>query len=292
MKIKLLDDTLLNKFPSGSGIEFFENRLYLAGDDASELLVMNKRWKEKERVMLFASAEERIPKKKKADLEASTIIFIDNAPHLLLLGSGSREPRNKAILFNLSSKEINIIDIGLFYQRLANSGIPDLNIEGAALVNNMLVLANRGNKSNPSNHLVVTDPFFWRQQETAPIRLHLLNFEPYKGSIGLSGLCYAPDHEQLWFTTSMEDTNNSYDDGKIGNSYLGMVENIVRKLGRPNERLTINELVDLPATDKNFTGYKIESLCMQSEKDHNIKMHLVADNDTGKSHLFKIQLKW
>ncbi len=292
MKLKLLDYTSLKNFPSASGIEFFEDKLYLAGDDAKDLLVMNKRWKEKERIVLFSSDEKRISKKQKADLEASAILYIDNTPHLLVLGSGSREPRNKVILLNLSSKGITIFDVGVFYSRLQSCGLADLNIEGATIINNLLVLANRGNKTHPSNHLIVTDPQFWLQQETAPIQLHQLNFEQYEGTIGISGLSYSKHHEQLLFTTSMEDTTNSFEDGAIGKSYLGMVNNIARRLGRPNEHLKINELIDLPATDKNFNGYKIESLCIQSEKDHSMKLHLVADNDTGKSQLFKIQLKW
>lgn len=292
MKLKLLDDTTLTNFPSGSGIEFFEDRLYLAGDDARELLVINKRWKEKERITLFNSAKDRIPKKQKADLEATALVFLENTPHLLVMGSGSLEPRNKAILMNLQSKELHYIDISVFYSRLQNSGLTDINIEGATLTNNYLVLANRGNKKNPSNHLIVTDTLFWQHQETADIQLHQVNFDKYEGTIGLSGLTYSSHHEQLLFTTSMEDTDNSYDDGEIGKSYLGMIDNIDRKLGRPHEHLKVTELIDLPATDKRFKNQKIESLCIQSEKDYSMKMHMVADNDTGKSHLFKIQLKW
>lgn len=292
MKLKLLDDTTLTNFPSGSGIEFFDDRLYLAGDDAKELLIMNKRWKEKERISLFKAEGDRIPKKQKADLEATALVFVENIPHLLVMGSGSLDPRKTAVLINLPTSELTFIDLSVFYTRLQNSGLTDLNIEGATMVSKYLVLANRGNKKNPSNHLIVTDPLFWQQQETAGIQLHQVNFDQYEGTIGLSGLTYSRHHERLLFTTSMEDTDNSYDDGEIGKSYLGMIDNIDRKLGRPNEHLKVNELIDLPATDKRFKGQKIESLCIQREKDYSMKLHLVADNDTGKSHLFKILLKW
>jgi hypothetical protein len=160
MKLKLLNNTILSNFPSGSGIEFFDDRVYLVGDDAKELLLMNKRWKEKERISLFSSTEDRIPKKQKADLEATALVFIEHIPHLLVLGSGSLEPRNKAVLMNLQNRELSFIDLTIFYSRLQNSGLTDLNIEGATLINNRLVLANRGNKKNPSNHLIVTDTLF------------------------------------------------------------------------------------------------------------------------------------
>jgi hypothetical protein len=293
MKLHLLDNIELDSFPSGSGIEFFNDRLYLVGDDAKEILVLNKRWKEKERITLFTNEETRIPKKEKADLEATTVLVINDSHYLLVLGSGSKDPRNKAIILEMANKEITTIDISYFYERLKSIlQLTEINIEGAALVNNYLVLANRGNKTFPDNHLIVTTPLFWQDQANAPVQIHQLNFSEYEGPIGISGLCYSEHHEQLLFTTSMEDTPNGYDDGAIGKSYLGIINNIFRKLGRPHEKLSINELIDLPATSKKFEGYKIESLCIQSEKDHSIKLHLVADNDNGKSYLFKVQLKW
>jgi hypothetical protein len=52
----------------------------------------------------------------------------------------------------------------------------------------------------------------------------------------------------------------------------------------------VNELIDLPSADEQFKGYKIESVCIQSEKDHSMKLQMVADNDTGSSYLFKVQV--
>ena len=100
MKFELLDAKNIGHYPSGSGIEFFDNHLYLIGVDAKDMLVMNKKWKKPELINLFEGTEDRIPKPEKADLEATAIIYINELPQLLVLGSGSLEPRNKAVLFN------------------------------------------------------------------------------------------------------------------------------------------------------------------------------------------------
>ncbi len=65
MKLDLIDYKELKSFPSGSGIEYFDDKVYLVGDDAARILVMNKRWKEKYDIALFESTEKRIPKKLK-----------------------------------------------------------------------------------------------------------------------------------------------------------------------------------------------------------------------------------
>ena len=56
--------------------------------------------------------------------------------------------------------------------------------------------------------------------------------------------------------------------------------------------MKVNELIDLPGTNKDFRGHKVESVCIQSERNRSIKMHMVADDDTGESFLFKVRLEF
>ena len=49
MKIKLLDFKENTEFPSGSGIEYYNGQVYLTGDDAADILVMDKKWRETQR---------------------------------------------------------------------------------------------------------------------------------------------------------------------------------------------------------------------------------------------------
>lgn len=290
MKIDLIDHKELKDFPSGSGIEYFDGRIYIVGDDAANILVTNKRWAPRHSIKLFESAGKRISKKQKADLEATTLLQIDGMNYLLVMGSGSAEPRNTAIILDIKTEKFKTYDTSVFYTRLKEKGIMDLNIEGAVQVHEFLVLCNRANNTNPVNQLIITSPDFFRRQEEAPIDLLDVDLSAWEGIIGISGLTYSYEHDQLIFTTSNEDTANSYEDGPIGTSYLGIVENGYRKIWR--HKMKVNELIDLPGTYKEFKGHKVESVCIQSERTRSIKMHIVADDDSGESFLFKVRLRF
>jgi len=294
MKLTLTDFKELKNFPSGSAIEFHDNKVFLAGDDAKEVLVMDKRWKELERIPLFDSDTERIPKKIKSDLEATTVVIVNSIPRMLILGSGSKEQhRNKAILLDLDSYLKDEFDLTVFYDRIKATGISDLNIESAAtLLEDYIILGNRGNKRNPDNHFIITKHLFWKHQ--ADVELFTLPIKfPGKDNkmknAGISGLTYSPLNDWLIFTASTELTDNPVDDGPIGDSYLGIIENASRKIGRKD--MKVDEFIELGEAEKSMKGYKIESVCIQTEKDERLKLQLVADNDDGISCLFKVRIK-
>jgi hypothetical protein len=290
MKLKLLDHKEIN-FPSGSGIEYHEEKIYLAGDDSGDLLVMNKNWKELSRVQLVHTQEPRIPKNLKPDLEATAILEINKIPRLLILGSGSLDPhRSKALLINLDDLTKEEFQIDVFYERLKNQDVHDLNIEAASVVLGQLVLAHRGNLSNPENYLVVTNMDVWKNQAEEEIHLRRFELPPsLPGFAGVSGMTYSPKNDWLIITLSTEETKDAVADGKIGTSYLGIIENAARKLFR--KKIKVDEVINLSEVDARFAGNKIESVCVQSDKEAKVKLHLVADNDNGKTTLFKVRLK-
>ena len=284
MKIRLLDFKENTEYPSGSGIEYYNGQVYLAGDDAADILVMDKKWNEIQRIKIFENFDDRMPKDQKSDLEATTLVIQNEIPFMLILGSGSREQhRNKAIMVNLESNNFAEYNIEAFNNRLRESGIEDLNIESAAVVEDLLVLGNRANKNNPLNQVIITEPDFWNHPDTAEIRV--LPIELENGS-ALSGMSYSEKNDCLLFTASTETTDKSYDDGRIGESYFGVIENAYRKLYR--KRVKINEQVILSEIHEEFKGHKIESVCIQTDKTGRLKLHLVADDDRGVTFLFKI----
>jgi len=290
MKLNLLDYKELKSYPSGSGIEFYDDKIYLVGDDAKDILVMSRKWKDEQLINIFDSTQERIPKKIKADLEATAIVHLDTMVYLLIMGSGSTDQRNKGIMLNVETGDKTEIDCTLFYKRLKENGIIDLDIEGATEVSDYMIFCNRGNKTHPANELIVTNKDFFRNQQNAPIGLLNIDMSEYEGTMAISGACYSYEHDWLIFTASTEDTADSYHDGTIGKSYLGIIEDAYRKITK--NRVRVNELIDLAKTNKKFDGFKIESVCIQSERKYRMKLHLVADNDDGKSHLFKILLRF
>lgn len=289
MKIKLQEFKELSDYPSGSGIEYYNERLYVVGDDAKDILVLDKNWKKETSIPLFDSAELRIPKKIKADLEASTIIEINKIPRLLLLGSGSTLNRNRAILVNLDDHFKEEMDITGFYNQIKDN-LDHVNIESSAVILGKLLMGNRGNKTSPDNSIIVTDMDFWKHPEKAEWSLLTFQLPDTGGKVlGLSGMTYSHKNDWLICTLSTEDTTNAIDDGAIGDSYLAIVENASRKILR--KKMNVNDLINLSEVNEAFKGYKMESATIVAEKNGRLKMQLVADNDTGKSFLFRVRLK-
>ncbi len=283
---------VLQDFPSGSAMEFFNGNIYLLGDDARHLHIMDNAYKPVSYISMFPGTEKRIEKKIKADIEASAIITYKKNYHLLALGSASKSQRERAFLFALPPKADTpfvTFDTDEFTDRLKDMDVAEVNIEGSAAIGNLLLMSNRGNKTNPDNLLFVTDTDFFEHQKTAPIRIIKVVLPQQDYPIGISSLSYEPAGDMLFFTASIELTANAYDDGGIGDSYIGYIKSISAKL--QNSTITPDALLNLAATDTVFKTQKIESLCFEKVEDNILTAHLVSDNDNGESSLFKVRLQ-
>lgn len=51
------------------------------------------------------------------------------------------------------------------------NGIEEVNIEGVATIGDRIILANRGNQSNPKNHLIIITNLFWERQQESTIEV-------------------------------------------------------------------------------------------------------------------------
>lgn len=280
---------LLNDFSSGSSLEYYDDRLYLSGDDATRLLILDTSYNRADSIILFESEQARIPKAIKADLEASAIITHNDQPHLLLIGSASLPTREKIVLIPLQdTPNVQEQSTGVYFKRLKAAGVNDVNIEGATKAGRLLVMANRGNLSNPHNYLVFTDPTFWLHPQTAPINIAVIKWPHTQAFTGISSLAYIEESDMLLFAASTESTGNSFDDGNIGDSYIGWVKNISAQTG--NKEIMANGFINLTASNKIFAKEKIESICVSQTQGDTHTIHLVSDNDNGVSKLFKVKL--
>src|SRR5690349_9114707 len=111
MKLALTDFKELTDYPSASGIECYEDKVYLIGDNAKDMLMLNKKRKKPEHITLFDAPGPVIPKSEKADLETPTLIWIDKKAFLFALGSGSAANRNQAALINLKNNQVQFLDL-------------------------------------------------------------------------------------------------------------------------------------------------------------------------------------
>jgi len=279
----------LKEYSSGSGISFFDEKIYLMGDDMSYVLITDTSFAPVDSIELQPGFN-RIPKNIKPDMEGSSILRIKKSPFLLLLGSGSIFPyRSKGWLVNLRNEEKASIDLEPFYKRLEVNGIKALNIEGATAIPGGMVLANRGNKSIPKNYLIFTSAEFWQNQQTADLRIMKLGANNDTASFsGVSGLDYSYKSDRLFLTVSTENTYGTQTDGTIGKSYLWMIDNISSK--KRMAAINPSRIIDLEDLDDRFKGHKIESVCILSENKSEYHLALVADDDKGTSILFKIKV--
>ncbi|SEW51101.1 DUF6929 family protein [Chitinophaga arvensicola] len=287
--LTLICTLLLPDFPSASAIEYQDGRLYLIGDDATSILVLDTAYQPVKQISIAASAEKRIPKAVKADYEASALIPWYGYTYLMASGSLATEKRRQLLLVPLPAADSHEIlpYPAAFIAQLQQSAIKELNIEGATLIGDHLLLSNRGNNTWPENHFILTKPGFWEKDfplSVVPVTL----VTPTPVFAGISELCYVAGKDLLLCTFSSEATANAYDDGAIGDSYIGWISNISRKLSQ--NTLAVDGLLNLTATDPAFKGEKIEGICVESIQDNQLTLHLVSDNDAGSSRLFKVNL--
>ena len=283
LQIKKLDN-----YPSASSIEYIDGKLYLMGDDATHLLVLDTNLNIIDSIPIIANSTRRLPKETKPDLEASA--FNSDSNEIFLFGSGSLSPyRNLGWKYNLNTIGNDSINLEPLYLKVKGSGIEQINIEGACFISGKFLFVNRGNKGYPHNHLIITDEKFLKNDSNFQISIIPFAAQKYIDSFkGISGLCYAKESDKLILTVSTEDTKNSYDDGAIGNSYLWIIDNISTKIN--GKALGFKRVIDLEYLDSRFKGQKIESATVIKETDKLIYLALVADNDDGSSTVFKMSI--
>ncbi|HEX6427632.1 MAG TPA: hypothetical protein VF008_08110 [Niastella sp.] len=294
--VELIKSLLIAEFPSGSSINYYDGKLYLIGDDANNMLVLDNNYQQVDSFRLFDFSEKRIPKKQKADFETSTVMNVNGANHLLILGSASREERKKGVLIPLlntgtdgNKDYVPVFYNATFFEQLKTKGIDDVNVEGCTVIGDDLVLGNRGNTTNPYNHLIFTRDLFINMQNEPTLSVaKLIQPDQLNGFAGVSELCYVASKDILLITFSSEITSNSYDDGTIGNSYIGWISDVSNKMHFPE--LVLDDIVDLPAIHTDFENEKIEGVCVESVNGNEFIIHLVSDNDGGESKLFNVKV--
>jgi hypothetical protein len=277
-------------YPSASGIEYFNKQFFVVGDDARNILILDSNLTIKDSVFLFTSETKRIPKDIKPDFEAITLLRDKKELSVLLFSSGSSSLRNKMLFIDPNSFQKDSIRLDTLYERLKLYGLDEINIEGACTTPGYIILANRGHKAWPKNHLVFLRNGFWKNQtQTQIITIRIGANADTSVFNGVSGLAYAAKGDRLLLTVSTEDTRSAYEDGAIGKSYLWIVDNISTKRGW--RAINPNKVIDLETIDQRFKGHKIESVCVTKEDKNFIHLVLAADDDKGSSTLFRMLLK-
>lgn len=272
-------------YSSSSALEWHKGRLYVMGDDAPSLLVLDQNFKEKKRVKIFDYNSQRIPYAQKPDIESAFIRQKGSGKELWLLPSFSNAVRNKSVRISLNKKKLQP---EIKTSSLKTASLPQTNIEGAAVIGNKLILANRANTQHREHFLLVFpadgDSLLGTPERTIQVSL------PTNNPVGISGMHYLAARDILLMTISTEITASATADGAIGDAYLAIIPNAKMQVGQ-NKTIRVEALINLSSALKTGKPMKIESVTAYKPLGRKIRLIMAADNDNGTSHLFRFSLK-
>lgn len=268
----------LNALPGISSLHWSSEGLWLLADNVDGLYQLDLKTHTLTPQLALRPQGDfaEIPKAQKSDFEA--LAWVDG--QLWILGSGSlQERRNDLIKVDLQAHNTQahntatrpqVSPFNRVYNQIRAQGL-ELNIEGATAYADNLLLANRGHLGQPTNHLI-------RVQAEQVLGYQQIDLPPTQFA-GLSALEYEAETDRLWFTATTELTGSVYEDGEIGESYLGWVDGY-SKLASHAE-IKPSQFWALSQIDPRFAGQKIEGLALAPGK-----VYLGSDNDGVPPSLF------
>ena len=107
----------------------------------------------------------------------------------------------------------------------------------------------------------------------------------------ISEVKYLPIKDALFFTSTTEHTDSAYDDGAIGDSYIGVISNFKYWLADPRMLTVLDEqMLNLAEQDRAFKGQKVEGFAVDWCRRNIVTLYMVADNDSDRSELWRFQV--
>lgn len=277
---------------AGSGIEFFNDSWYVVGDDVNSIYKLDKQFKLIETIALYPGAgKERVLKKDKKDLEMLSSFKYENTNYLIAAGSGSiSQFRENGYLFSGIDSRPKIICLTKLYktfrEKLGFEGILHLNLEGLASDAENLYWFQRGIAKGRNAVLKITiDSFlhFIKDDLIPEVKVYYFNLGDIDGiTLGFSGAVFLNELKSLLFCASAENTCNSYDDGVVAGSYLGLIG---------HNQFSKGEYSRIPLQiDGETFKHKLESIAIKKYKSDLVTIVGVCDNDDGTTILVEIKL--
>lgn len=293
MEIEIVDRFELEQIPSASGIEHVGDRYFVIGDNSPWLFELHSNYfvLNKYQISSKDSIEgEIIPKKWKSDFEAMTSLKWENEDALFIFGSGSKSPqRNSGMLIKLNDKlQLSTYDLTLLYELImeeANLSPEELNIEAAAVLGSRLYLFNRWDNKIISMKTVDFQKFINNEKEKIKLKVVTIDLPEIDGiDAGFSGACADEKFNRIIFTASVENTNNSIDDGAVLGSFIGVLDKkeLIQHFQPECELLT--------QYDETMT-VKVESVTLKESMKKSLNCVLVTDSDGMASEVLELKIK-
>lgn len=288
MKFELKEHRELGDIPSASGLELTTTGMYVIGDNSPWLFKLDENFEIVDKIHLFPGRQfpdSIIEKLNKPDLEA---IAKGNEEGTILLafGSGSKSPERDLMLeIDLKEKistEYLLID---FYSYLrAEAGLleEELNIEAAEVYQDQLFLFNRGKNTIIKCKLSEFITYLKNKGEFPGLEIFRIDLPEIQGiPSGFSGASLDPDHGILYFTATVENTENWIDDGEVLGSFIGTIELKDLKDGMKPDHIAI-------LLDRDHFKVKVESIAVLPPFNREkAELVMVTDSDGGISEVLK-----
>jgi hypothetical protein len=276
---------------AASGLVQIGDQLYVVADDENHLGVFSRGDKNGYLKVLFGSElplEHEARKAAKPDLEVLTLIPSSKKyPHsaLLALGSGSKSSRKLGVIIPLNhlgspEESVEIINLGLLYDEL-NKEFGKLNIEGAVVINDDIILFQRGNKKNKINASIrfSLNTFYKFTSANDNDKKHklVLDITHYElGEINGVPLCFTDatplSNGTIIFTAAAENTSDAYLDGACMGSAIG----IITPYGELHNLSIINETIKLEGIAANVVDSKVHLLLVSDADNEAIPAQLYS----------------
>ena len=303
MKATITNKVFYESIPSASGIEVVGDAIFVIGDDSPYLYQLNKKFEQTAKHALadvkgFESG--RVAKDEKMDLESIAAFERKGKPYLLILGSGASEARMKAFVVEFSAEgsvdAIVSYSVEKLYKQLQENeqvvGKGLLNIEGATVENGKLYLMHRAVAKEPNVLLEYDLEEFMNALKgdaavPKPVVYHydLSEIEGYQA--GFSGADIFDN--KLFFTASVEQTEDAIADGEVLGSYLGFIE--LDAIERSDKATSPHSALIVSDNGSTFKG-KAESLVVSAgDAPDTYKVLVVTDDDQGHSELLEVMFK-
>lgn len=289
IQIKIERSFVFDSLPSGSGIVAVKNHFLILGDDAPFIYRYFLKNDSLARIPVqnFQNSGNRIDKKIKPDFEAMAKGIFNREETVFSFGSGSRSPERESLLYFPSSRPENhqIVSLSDFYKALRTScktSLNEWNIEGAAIVEDSLILLNRAN-----NQIMVlarkTMESFLKNKKISPApRCYFLKIPKYGHfQPRISGAAAWDGNGNILFSASMEDTPQWDKDGPVIGSGIGVFN------FHNGQVLWFDFLRDDSGM---ILKKKIESVEVLEKSESLAAVLALSDNDDGKTGLYLLKI--
>lgn len=218
---------------AASGIVALGAHLCMIGDDECGLAIFPAQGDAPGRmVSLLPEVLPRDPALRKAakpDFEVLLHLPEDRWPStLLVLGSGSTGKRRRAVMVQVTPDgvvgDVNVFDMSPLVAAIAGI-VEEVNIEGAIVQQDRLLLFNRGNTSRPGNVILAVDLARTLDGGLVKVLARIDLGLPQVDGVPLSitDACACADGS-IVISAVAEDTDNSYNDGVLVGAALGVLD--------------------------------------------------------------------